>query len=82
MKLFIDREISNNNSENKIKRESGRLGCLEINLVGCEVEEKYKKHQIEKGQREGQYKMVTLQYKHEEDFPFHEYLVERSEIHA
>jgi sterol desaturase/sphingolipid hydroxylase (fatty acid hydroxylase superfamily) len=56
------------NIEYKEKRASGRLSALECHLMRKGFFESYKRHALADGQREGQYKVLALQY--EADFEF------------
>ena len=58
------------NLEYAAKRSSGRLHALDLWRVTAGTDEAYKRHCIEQGQREGQFKLVALQYRADCDFPF------------
>jgi hypothetical protein len=64
---IILREI---NIEYDVKRSSDRLKDIEIVLLSPGTYEEYKRHSILKGQREGQFKIVALQYKKDLSFEF------------
>jgi len=72
----IDQQLSNLNIEFEGKLLSGRLKPIKIKYIKADTGEVYKKHCINSGQREGQYKLSYLQYKHRCLFNFDEYLRE------
>ena len=65
----IDQKLGELNVEYAQKRASGRLGPLELLSVNPGTGEAYKKHCLDAGQREGQFKTVALQY--QDDCSFH-----------
>jgi hypothetical protein len=67
---YIDNGLAELNTEYRAKRESGRLHPLEIALLKQGTGELYRVHCIQSGQKDGQFKMVTLQYAHQCQFPF------------
>ncbi|MES1982898.1 MAG: GH3 auxin-responsive promoter family protein [Pseudomonadota bacterium] len=67
---YLDHALSDLNIEYRTKRESGRLHLLEVILLRNGAGEDYRAHCIQSGQKEGQFKMVTLQYAHQCAFPF------------
>lgn len=67
---YIDNLLSELNTEYSAKRESGRLNPLEVILLKQGAGEKYRAHCIQSGQKDGQFKMVTLQYAHQCRFSF------------
>lgn len=69
----IDRKLADLNVEYAQKRASGRLGHLELLPVRPETGEAYKKHCIHKGQREGQFKTIALQYEEDCGFSFEQF---------
>ena len=72
----IDDAIAANNIEYALKRKSGRLRAPHVHFVSRGCGDAYKKHQISRGQREGQYKLVTLQDKTEFSFDIDKYLMD------
>ncbi len=64
----IEEALSKWNLEYAAKRDSGRLLPLEIATLEPGSYEAFKTHCLEKGQREGQFKIMALQYKN--DFTF------------
>jgi hypothetical protein len=67
---YLDNALSDLNIEYRTKRESGRLHPLEVTLLKQGAGEKYRAQCIQSGQKDGQFKMVTLQYAHQCPFPF------------
>ena len=68
--IYLDNALSDLNIEYRTKRESGRLHPLEVTLLKQGTGEKYRAQCIQSGQKDGQFKMVTLQYAHQCPFPF------------
>lgn len=68
---YFDNTLAELNTEYRAKRESGRLHPLEITLLQQGTGELYRAHCIQSGQKDGQFKMVTLQYADQCRFPFH-----------
>ena len=66
----VERELSTLNLEYSAKRASGRLRPLELLPVRAGTGEAYKRHCLQRGQREGQFKIIALQYQSECVFPF------------
>ncbi len=66
----VDARLAELNVEYRAKRDSGRLRPLEVHGVRPGTGEAYRRHCIERGQREAQFKMVKLQYAHECSFDF------------
>lgn len=71
---FIDRELSIINLEYSAKRESQRLDQLVVLILKPGTYEKFKDHYVNKGQREGQFKVMVLQYTKDIDFPLEKYI--------
>jgi hypothetical protein len=67
---YIDSTLSDLNTEYRAKRESGRLHPLEVILLKQGTGEIYRAHCIQSGQKDGQFKMITLQYAHQCQFSF------------
>ena len=59
----IDARLSVLNVEYAAKRESARLRPLEVRWLAGDTGERYKAHCVARGQREGQFKMVALDYR-------------------
>lgn len=73
---IIDRELCATNIEYQNKRASGRLGHIEVRLVQSGTSEVYKKTLVDQGQRECQFKVMTLQYARQNGFPFEQHCVQ------
>lgn len=58
-----DDRLSHINVEYQAKRESERLAPIEARSLAPETGEAYKQHCVKQGQREGQFKMVSLDYR-------------------
>lgn len=67
----IDQALSQLNEEYSAKRQSGRLQPVDVVLLKAGAGEAYRAHCLSRGQKEAQFKMVTLQYAHHCDFSFH-----------
>ena len=70
----LEEKLSDLNIEYENKRKSGRLQPLNLRFLKFGTGEAYKKHCIENGQREGQFKVAHLQYKKDFIFDFHQYI--------
>ncbi len=66
----VERALGERNLEYAQKRKSGRLRALQIISVASGTGELYKRHMLAKGQREGQFKLVALQYATDCTFDF------------
>lgn len=62
------------NIEYHSKAQSGRIKFADVKLLKAGTLEAYKSSCIQAGQREGQFKVVKLQYRADVDFPFEEYV--------
>jgi len=71
----IDSGLCNLNIEYQSKRASGRLGMLLLNWLSPGCGDAYRQHCVGRGQREGQFKPVSLQKVSEFSFPIEEYVV-------
>lgn len=60
---FTDDRLAQINVEYQAKRESERLAPIEAVALAPETGEAYKQHCVKQGQREGQFKMVSLAYR-------------------
>ncbi len=76
----IDKYLAGMNIEYSDKRNSGRLRAPRVYLLSNHTSEAYKRFQIDRGQREGQYKIISLIEKDDCDFPVHEYLIDQDEV--
>jgi hypothetical protein len=72
----VERRLGELNVEYAAKRASGRLRHLELLPVKPGTGEAYKRHCLQQGQREGQFKLVALQYQSDCGFPFRDFRVE------
>ncbi len=66
----VERQLLSLNVEYAAKRASGRLQHLELLPVRPGTGEAYKRHCLSQGQREGQFKLIALQYQADCTFPF------------
>jgi GH3 auxin-responsive promoter len=73
-KFNIEQQISQLNIEFETKRQSGRLKPIKVEYVKRGTGDIYKRHCIENGQREGQFKLNYLQYEQDCSFDFREHL--------
>ncbi len=71
----IEQEISRLNIEYMEKRKSGRLMPLEVVCVKNETAEEFKKYNLDKGQREGQFKLIRLLSDKDCDFDFNKFCI-------
>ncbi len=71
----IEEEISSLNIEYMEKRKSGRLKPLEVVCVEKRAAEEFKKYNLNKGQREGQFKLIRLLSDKDCDFDFNKFCV-------
>ncbi|MGI9317018.1 MAG: GH3 auxin-responsive promoter family protein [bacterium] len=72
----LERHIAELNIEFKDKRKSNRLKPIKVVYLEEGTGEAYKKHCLNNGQREGQFKMLYLQYKNQCEFDFAAYAKE------
>ncbi len=75
LSMMIDEELKNINIEYKTKRESGRLKPIKSNYIKSGTSENFKKHCIQNGQRDSQFKFNHLMYANECSFNFSNYLI-------
>jgi hypothetical protein len=73
MRGAIERTLRASNVEYDAKRSSERLRCLEIVPVRSGTGEAYKQHCLRQGQREGQFKLIALQYLSDCTFSFEDF---------
>ena len=57
------------------KRKSGRLKPLEVVCVEKRTAEEFKKYYLDKGQREGQFKLIRLLSDKDCDFDFNKFSI-------
>ncbi len=69
----VERFLGELNVEYAEKRASGRLLDLELILVKRGTSDAYKQDCLRRGQREGQFKTLILQYQEDCPFPFRDY---------
>ncbi len=72
----VERKLGELNVEYAVKRASGRLQHLDLLPVRPGTGEAYKRHCLQQGQREGQFKLIALQYQSECVFPFADFRVD------
>lgn len=70
----IERAIAERNVEFKAKRESGRLNALVVRCLRPGTADAYRSHCLSMGQRDSQFKLVRLQYRHDCSFDFSPHL--------
>ncbi len=73
MQRSVERILGELNVEYAQKRASGRLRALELVAVRPGTGDAYKRDCLQRGQREGQFKMLVLQYQEDCPFPFRDY---------
>ena len=66
----IERAIAERNVEFTAKRESGRLNPLVVRYLRPGTADAYRNHCLALGQRDAQFKLVKLQYRHDCSFDF------------
>ena len=69
----VERHLMAGNVEYAAKRASGRLQPLELLPVRPGTGDAYKQDCLKQGQREGQFKLIALQYQADCQFPFAEF---------
>ncbi len=69
----LEARLSDLNIEFKAKRESGRLQPVRVVLLRPGTGDAYRRHCVNGGQREAQFKLIRLQYAHECTFDFEGY---------
>jgi len=72
---IVDNSLAADNLEYQSKRASHRLKNIEVSLLKPGTSEAYKKVLVDKGQRESQFKVMTLQYAKDNSFPFQRHLI-------
>ena len=73
IRTVIETKLAEVNVEYAAKRASGRLRELELVDLRPGTGEAYKRHCLDRGQREGQFKIIALQYQDDCSFPFGDY---------
>lgn len=73
---IFDAQLMKLNIEYKQKRQSGRLKPAVMRMLRRGTGEAFKRFHLMKGQREGQFKALTLVYTRDSLFPFAEYLAD------
>lgn len=69
----LDTLLREINIEYDVKRSSGRLKDIDVAVLKAGSYEEFKRYSISNGQREGQFKIVALQYKKDMKFNFEEF---------
>ena len=69
----VERKLGELNLEYAQKRSSGRLDPLELVPVRSGTAQAYKEHCLHQGQREGQFKIIALQYQRDCTFSFEDH---------
>lgn len=70
---LLDHALAEINIEYGSKRSSGRLSPIEVVWLRAGTSEEYVRHCVARGQREGQFKHIALQYVRDVTFPFEQY---------
>lgn len=71
---LVEDSLMSTNIEYETKRNSGRLDKLVAHWLKPGTAENYKRFCIKKGQREGQFKTIALQYRRQMNFAIDEYV--------
>ena len=74
---YLDEQLGQLNLEYRVKRESNRLKPMNVFSLRQGTFERFKTACLQKGQREGQFKTMVLQYKKDILFDFHAHSVEQ-----
>jgi hypothetical protein len=74
----LDRRLRGINVEYETKRKSGRLLPLECAWLRPGTGDAYRRFCVARGQREGQFKIIALQYRKDFAFPIEEHVVTTS----
>jgi hypothetical protein len=69
----VEQELATLNIEYAAKRKSGRLMPLKVAVLSPQAFDDFKAYSVRQGQREGQFKIVALQYLKSVEFPFDSY---------
>lgn len=70
----VDASLCRLNIEYAAKRSSGRLASLSLNWLVAGANDSYRQYCVSRGQREGQFKPLSLQLSSEFSFPIDEYV--------
>jgi hypothetical protein len=70
----VDASLCRLNIEYAAKRSSGRLASLSLNWLVAGANDSYRRYCVSRGQREGQFKPLSLQLSSEFSFPIDEYV--------
>ncbi len=71
----VDAKLANTNLEYQAKRESDRLGPIEVHWLREQAGDAYKQFCVAHGQREGQFKAAALAYRRSFGFDFDPFVV-------
>lgn len=71
----IDDLLGRSNLEYKAKRDSGRLAPVEVRILAPGTGERYKAFCVQRGQKEGQFKVVALQHSDQVGFDLSRHIV-------
>jgi hypothetical protein len=69
----LDHTLRELNIEYDVKRSSNRLHDINVTILKPGTFEAFKRHSVLKGQREGQFKIIALQYKKDLSFDFEKF---------
>ena len=75
MSRDVDERLGELNIEYQGKRASGRLGPIVVSWLRNGTADAYKAAAVRAGQREGQFKLIVLQYQKDVTFPFADYVL-------
>ncbi len=78
----FDELLAERNAEYRDKRASNRIGGPIVRILRPGTSEAFKASQLERGQREGQFKTLTLAYVADMDFPFDDHSLQCGESRA
>jgi hypothetical protein len=70
----VDEKIAELNVEYQAKRESKRLGPIQAYWLAANTSNAYKKHCVQQGQREGQFKTIAITYRKDFSFDLDRYI--------
>jgi hypothetical protein len=70
---MLDQKLMAINIEYEAKRRSGRLGPVRFVLLRPGAGESCKQFYLAQGRREQQFKLITVQYREDLDFPIEEH---------
>lgn len=72
---YMDAALAEHNVEYFAKRDSDRLAPLKVEFLKRGAGDAYRTHCVEGGQKDGQYKPITLQYASDCTFRFSDYVI-------